>query len=105
MNTPDFHLTAPAEGCTSSSVLLLWNRPARAAPAAAYRIDMNGSLLDTCTATDYTVRSLSPGQSCTFRVTELLSDGREGLQTNTLTVTTQAAGPVVNVLDLSLIHI
>lgn len=96
-----FCLTAPAEACTASSILLLWNKPANAAHVKEYHILMNDMLLDTCTATDYTVRNLHPDTTYSFAVTEILTDGSKGWQTDLITITTNASGKVINVLDYS----
>ena len=93
-------LYAPAEARMADSVLLLWNKTAKAAQVKCYRIERNGQFLDTCCVTDYTAVGLAADSAHRFRVTEILADGSEGQQSEVVSVCTGKAGAVIDVTDM-----
>ena len=95
------NLHAPAEAVTSDSVNLLWNRDSlyRAEDFDHYAVYVNGTKVTKTQKLGYTVKGLNASTAYTFTVEAYTEGETAPRHSETVTVTTRAAGRILNVLD------
>lgn len=98
INDPQ-HLIAPPESATSTSITLLWDKPAQYSNIAAYYIYQNNKYIATTDKTNYTVTGLSADKEYQFYVKAKYNNGKLSAPGTAITVRTKPAGKTLNVLD------
>ncbi len=95
------NLHAPAEAVTSESVNLLWNRDSlyRAEEFDHYVVYVNGNKETETEKLGYTVKGLNASTAYTFTVEAYTKGSNTAQYSESVTVTTKAAGRILNVLD------
>ncbi len=95
------NLHAPEEAVTANSVNLLWNRASLyyAEDFDHYEVTVNGKKNAETEKLGHTVKGLSPSTRYTFRVEVYLKGQSHPEHAETVTVTTKAAGKVLDVMD------
>jgi polygalacturonase len=92
------NLISPPETETSHTITLLWDKPADADNVKGYAIYQGSNRVGTSKKANYTISSLSPSASYTFRVRAIDAAGHLSAASQPLRVKTKPVGKQLNVL-------
>jgi polygalacturonase len=92
------NLVAPPLARTTSTAVLMWDRPA-ADRVASYQIYRDGIQAGETTRLSYTATNLAAGRSYRFTVRSRRADGAASAESDAVVVETKPAGPVFNVRE------
>lgn len=93
------NLKSPEGTASSSSVVLIWDKPEEYRDITSYEIYANGKYAGTSEITNYTVKNLKPGKSYTFTVRSKNTSSALSEPGNSLVVKTKDKSKIFNILD------
>ncbi|MCT2591555.1 glycoside hydrolase family 28 protein [Streptomyces sp. N2-109] len=91
------HLFSPPAARTQGSIALLWDKPPAWQHVDRYELLLDGKLVGSTSATDYTARDLAPGRMYSACVRAVLRGGAVSAHSEPVRVSTAAAGAVLEV--------
>jgi arylsulfatase A-like enzyme/polygalacturonase len=97
---PPLNLSAPPLARTTTSAVLLWDRPAGGGDITSYQIFQDGEPVGETIRLSFTARNLAPDKSHRFTVRSRGESGIPSANSDPVVVLTKPAGPVLNVREL-----
>ncbi len=91
------NLISPSGSETSSSIVLIWDKPDNYSDITGYDIFKNGQLSGSSKITNYTVSKLKPNTTYTFSIKSKNTKGELSEACNEIKVTTRKQGKILNI--------